>query len=321
MMECPRCGFSQPADRFCASCGVDMEAFAAKPKPIWVRLMSNSNLHLTIIGLLIAGVLVYVFTHMGSKSRDSGSSRDALLSSRQAGVPGEDSESRDRGRSTTQPNPAPPPAATAAAATERTASQAAESKAETFANSKLEVTHWEVAREALLGLVAQGDKLGESNAGRAYFFDDADKTLETIKSAGQILGEARSAAVKADSQIAVETPASATEAFQIGIVFQMAKPSNRGVPLQWNMNLVLPQVESAAQAANPVPSVRAVVEAAFSGRATLTGKTLLLIVMDPTNRSPRDELLVRAGDGPWSIFGSPEFRTGISDWAITVRLQ
>lgn len=33
LVECPKCGFSQPKDQYCASCGVDMENFRLRAKP------------------------------------------------------------------------------------------------------------------------------------------------------------------------------------------------------------------------------------------------------------------------------------------------
>src|SRR5690348_1453156 len=61
MMECPRCGFSQPIDRYCANCGLDIEKFRAKPKPLWVRLAQNPNVYLSLIAVLIVSVAGYLF--------------------------------------------------------------------------------------------------------------------------------------------------------------------------------------------------------------------------------------------------------------------
>ena len=57
MIECPKCGFAQPRDRYCASCGVDMEHLLAVPDPLWVRILQNPTLHLSLIGMLIALVV------------------------------------------------------------------------------------------------------------------------------------------------------------------------------------------------------------------------------------------------------------------------
>lgn len=55
MITCPKCGFSQPQDQYCAKCGVDMQSFKPAPAPLAVRLLSNSKL---IAGLVIASLLL-----------------------------------------------------------------------------------------------------------------------------------------------------------------------------------------------------------------------------------------------------------------------
>jgi hypothetical protein len=55
MVNCPRCGFSQPQDQYCASCGVDMLAFKPAGKPFYQRVVSNTFFQIFI---LVAGVAV-----------------------------------------------------------------------------------------------------------------------------------------------------------------------------------------------------------------------------------------------------------------------
>lgn len=56
MMECPKCGFTQPEDRYCANCGVDIANFHAKPAPIVKRLLNNP----TSYGVLFIGGLIFL---------------------------------------------------------------------------------------------------------------------------------------------------------------------------------------------------------------------------------------------------------------------
>src|ERR1700733_8142932 len=53
MIRCPRCGFEQPRDRFCAKCGIDMESFVPK-----TSLKSNAYINKTRI---LIGVVVIFF--------------------------------------------------------------------------------------------------------------------------------------------------------------------------------------------------------------------------------------------------------------------
>lgn len=56
LINCPRCGFSQPQDQYCAQCGVDMQAFKPKSAPWYVRFFGSPAVQ--IAALLIAAVLV-----------------------------------------------------------------------------------------------------------------------------------------------------------------------------------------------------------------------------------------------------------------------
>lgn len=48
-------------------------------------------------------------------------------------------------------------------------------------------------------------------------------------------------------------------------------------------------------------------------------QSLVMIVLEPTTRNVREDLLLRAGEGPWSIFSSEDFRSGATDWVILLQ--
>ena len=56
MMECPKCGFQQPEDEFCAQCGVNIESFKNKPLPkakkLWNKLSVQISLTLVLVTVL-----------------------------------------------------------------------------------------------------------------------------------------------------------------------------------------------------------------------------------------------------------------------------
>lgn len=55
LVDCPKCGFSQPQDQYCAKCGIDMQSYRPKPAPVQARLLANPI-------FLIAVVFVFVFS-------------------------------------------------------------------------------------------------------------------------------------------------------------------------------------------------------------------------------------------------------------------
>jgi len=60
MMECPRCGFVQPEDRYCANCGVDVLAAMAQPKPLLPRIFTHPVFFAGLGFTLVIGIVSYV---------------------------------------------------------------------------------------------------------------------------------------------------------------------------------------------------------------------------------------------------------------------
>ena len=62
MVECPKCGFVQPKDRYCANCGVDIEHFTPKSPPLFSRLIKNTSFQIAVGVFILAGTLAYLFS-------------------------------------------------------------------------------------------------------------------------------------------------------------------------------------------------------------------------------------------------------------------
>lgn len=60
LINCPKCGFSQPKDRYCASCGVDMDHFRPTAPPVWKKVLSNPFLHVGFIFVLVFGAILFI---------------------------------------------------------------------------------------------------------------------------------------------------------------------------------------------------------------------------------------------------------------------
>ena len=52
LINCPRCGFSQPQDQYCAQCGIDMQSFKPKEIPFFKKLVSSTAFQLGILILV-----------------------------------------------------------------------------------------------------------------------------------------------------------------------------------------------------------------------------------------------------------------------------
>lgn len=60
LINCPKCGFSQPKDSYCAKCGVDMEHFRPPKAPLFRRMWNNPT---APVGLTLA-MAIFSFWHI-----------------------------------------------------------------------------------------------------------------------------------------------------------------------------------------------------------------------------------------------------------------
>jgi hypothetical protein len=77
LINCPKCGFSQPKDRYCANCGVDMENYRPKSEPILKKILGNPFLHVAIVFILVFSAILFI----QQKRREELRSRVAYLKS------------------------------------------------------------------------------------------------------------------------------------------------------------------------------------------------------------------------------------------------
>lgn len=66
LIKCPRCGFQQPDDTFCAQCGVDMVTYKPTAVPVWKKALSNPLIQLSIL-VLISGTFGLTLFEQGQK--------------------------------------------------------------------------------------------------------------------------------------------------------------------------------------------------------------------------------------------------------------
>jgi hypothetical protein len=60
MINCPKCGFTQPKDRYCANCGIDMDLYQPRPTPVFLRLAGNWVVQLTLLVAVVVSALGYI---------------------------------------------------------------------------------------------------------------------------------------------------------------------------------------------------------------------------------------------------------------------
>lgn len=81
MVSCPKCGFNQPKDRYCASCGIDMLAYQPVRQP-WQQKFKTSWLFQVA---LLAVVLVVIFSNIRGRIKLSNDDEIAALENSSSG--------------------------------------------------------------------------------------------------------------------------------------------------------------------------------------------------------------------------------------------
>lgn len=66
MIHCPKCGFEQPPDTYCAHCGVNMETFRVPTPPLARRLAGSGAFLGFLIGVVIFATTYLIYNHRKS---------------------------------------------------------------------------------------------------------------------------------------------------------------------------------------------------------------------------------------------------------------
>ena len=61
LVNCPKCGFQQPIDKYCAQCGVDMETFKPSAPPLLQRIFGNTIVQLSLLVVVAVGMGTFLY--------------------------------------------------------------------------------------------------------------------------------------------------------------------------------------------------------------------------------------------------------------------
>lgn len=113
LIHCPRCGFQQPKDKYCAQCGVDMEVYRRPQASLLSRVLGNPAVQIGAVLLLagFVGLSLYQRKRKDLEDRVSYLKNDVQIA-RSVSSPGSGQESA---------GDAPPPAQLAASPTDTAA--------------------------------------------------------------------------------------------------------------------------------------------------------------------------------------------------------
>jgi hypothetical protein len=97
LVNCPKCGFSQPKDQYCANCGVNMQQFKPKAPSLLLRAVTSPLSFLLVASLVAAGSWYFIQQKQlvlqkltSNQDADSGKDSGTGAGHRSAASPGAD---------------------------------------------------------------------------------------------------------------------------------------------------------------------------------------------------------------------------------------
>ena len=63
LVNCPKCGFSQPQDQYCARCGVDMQAYKPKETPLFTKVISSTAFQISVLAVVALIAVQFIFNN------------------------------------------------------------------------------------------------------------------------------------------------------------------------------------------------------------------------------------------------------------------
>ncbi|MGE3973005.1 MAG: hypothetical protein AB7F59_00615 [Bdellovibrionales bacterium] len=113
-MNCPKCGFDQPQDRFCAQCGVDVSLYRGSAVP---HFLTSKTFLIGLPAVLICICIVVILIKISTPSNNIQAvspAQTATPTPQANNIPAERPVTTTSTTSTQTPTPAPPPAPTPA---------------------------------------------------------------------------------------------------------------------------------------------------------------------------------------------------------------
>ncbi len=82
LVKCPKCGFDQPKDTYCAKCGIEMDSFKPTKPPLWKNFIKSPFFSLLLFIALAAGAFLYLknptqFNFLISSNKNNSPSAEA----------------------------------------------------------------------------------------------------------------------------------------------------------------------------------------------------------------------------------------------------
>ena len=310
MMDCPKCGFNQPNDKYCAKCGVDVEEFRQKPPNVFKRVANSSNVHLAVIIGVIVGTLFYLFISQRELiQQEVGRIFDGIpiLSSRSLDEVNEteplvarESEVTPEGTETSSLAAEPQGIIEPSANTGQPEAQKPPS---------IEVRYLEISKENLRALITTGQVIREFENWRVVYIPSSPSIQSLLQSSRPLPGSVRQA-LPAQGELEILSgdfdPEPNRSFLNFSMIWRM--PDN----VDWSL---ISQMRTAEVGGPPELALRE-----FDGKIKWTPQGALILIFDPIQRVPVSADSDLTGS-PLRVLQSQDFQNGLSDLIIWVEIK
>lgn len=307
MMQCPRCGFSQPEDKYCANCGLNIEAYNNRPRNWLLRMLDNPTFYGVFVGILLILVLINILLNPQGLSRGMNSLfRSSMILSKHAGEKkaADDNDSKEKDAASEASDDSD---------TDVSAMSEAEEEAPIVTYTRLEIGFYELANENVAAI--NGKVLREGNGWRILQIDDAS-SVEPLKKAARKLPGGADAEIKNDSLLLDAgdlNPDPQSPYLAVGA--DWAKNENLHWAIDFKSHTQQLRVPTSQDSTPPLQVV------SFDGTVALDQKSALLLIYSPGPQRAPATSAEKLSQSPLQIMASEEYHDGLSSLVIWINFK
>lgn len=311
MHECPRCGFIQPKDRYCANCGLDIDNYKPAPKPLLRRLQENTGFQVTLAVLIVIGLGYWIYVSQKQAIDERLNAALNMASPNQA-TPEQKAEAEALAAARAARQVAPTPTAPPQVETNPTPAAAVETKTPAAGAKEFNVQFVEMSRLYLQQLAQENQVVDETGQTRSIVIA-SQPNVSTFR--------------ERDPQATV-LPGGDTHSLRVNRVIDLdfmqivGGPNDvAGMTIEITPHALLEQttdfsVTGAVTLRTPDGTVS---NYAFDGKYVLPNTSTLLITGILPHHSVRTEDQENFVGTPLVILGSPEFHNNTSELVLIIQ--
>jgi hypothetical protein len=330
MMDCPRCGFSQPKDRYCANCGLDVDHFKPVPESKAKKLVQSAAFQVTAVVIIVVALASGIYTAQKKEIAEQLDAAQQNMMAPETNPPAADQSTSGSGSPGLMASRSAEANATAAAATSEAEPPAdsivatGESQMVESSGTQQVVTESTANGEQAAALATTRIKslniqfveipriMAEQLAAENQILDRSGNTYSFV-----ILSQPSPSSLGAGVRPlpgSTTRPASTTQKIELSFQPQLIVDFNT-----LNIGEQDIEFEVMSQIALWDASSGKVSNIAFNGKYTIPkGSTLVIVGMLPHQQIRQEDLQVFAGT-PLSIMASAAFKNSSSEFAIFIQ--